>query len=150
MSSTSLIDTDMKPAPSSPATARAMNVFPQPGGPYINSPPRRLFPYSLPSSGLRMGARNAASRRSLISSMPPTSASVTVPGVSTSQAVASPGSPPPSAARGASGAVEAGAEVTNRGGTASATSFSAAAQSKPVGGAGASGTSGAGSCARGS
>ncbi|GAB7029186.1 hypothetical protein JCM4914_06470 [Streptomyces platensis subsp. malvinus] len=40
MSSTSLTDTDRKLAPSSPATARAMKVLPQPGGPYSRSPPR--------------------------------------------------------------------------------------------------------------
>jgi hypothetical protein len=33
MSSTSASETAMKCAPSSPATARAMNVLPQPGGP---------------------------------------------------------------------------------------------------------------------
>ena len=75
MSSTSASVTETKRAPSSPATARAMKVLPQPGGPYRSRPPRSDLPYSLRSSGLRIGARKAASSRPLTSSMPATSAS---------------------------------------------------------------------------
>jgi len=52
----------------------------EPGGPYSSSPPRRFLPYSLRSSGLRMGARNAASSRSLTCAIPATSASLRVEG----------------------------------------------------------------------
>ncbi len=74
MSITSANDTVRNCAPSSPATARAMNVLPQPGGPYSSSPPRRLILYRRRSSGLRSGARNAASSRALTSVIPATSA----------------------------------------------------------------------------
>ncbi len=44
MSMMSANDTAMNLAPSSPATARAMKVLPQPGGPYSSSPPRSDLP----------------------------------------------------------------------------------------------------------
>src|ERR1017187_9835601 len=87
MSMMSANDTAMNRAPSSPATARAMKVLPHPGGPYSRSPPRSDLPYSRRSSGLRIGARNPASRRAFTSVIPATSASVS-PGCSASCASA--------------------------------------------------------------
>ena len=75
MFSTSTMDSGMNLAPISPATARARNVLPQPGGPYSSSPPRRLLPYIARSCGLRSGPRKASSSRCLTAAIPPTSAS---------------------------------------------------------------------------
>ena len=75
---TSTMDSARNLACISPATARARNVLPQPGGPYSSRPPRRLLPYIARSCGLRSGPRNASSSRCFTSVMPPTSASRTV------------------------------------------------------------------------
>src|SRR5215207_4370 len=72
-----------KPAPSSPATARARKVLPQPGGPYMSRPPRSERPNSRRIWGSRSDDRKAVRSQRLSAGMPPTSARV-VRGSSTS------------------------------------------------------------------
>ena len=125
---TSTMDSARNLACISPATARARNVLPQPGGPYSSRPPRRLLPYIARSCGLRSGPRNASSSRCLTSAIPPTSARRTVE-VSTSNArsAASPGA--------------------NRGGMTSDSCSSSACQSRSADGVGAAVFAAAGAAA---